>query len=51
MTNLWYFDITRWSDIVTEQERSLAISSRHRPSHTIGKAETVSTVASQARRY
>jgi len=28
-------DITRRSDIVTEQERSLAIPTRHRPSHAI----------------
>jgi len=37
MTKLWYCDITRRSDIVTEQERSLAITRRSRPSHAIRK--------------
>jgi len=37
MTKLWYCDATRWSDVVTEHERSLAISTRPRPSHVINK--------------
>jgi len=32
---LQYFDATRGSDTVTEQERSLAISARPHPSHAI----------------
>jgi len=35
VTKLWYCDITRGSDIVTEQERSLAVSARPRPSHRL----------------
>jgi len=37
MTKLWYCDITRQSDIVTDQERSLAVATRARPSHAIRK--------------
>jgi len=39
MTKLWYCDITRRSDIVIEQECSLAIATttRPRPSHAIRK--------------
>jgi len=51
MTNLWYCDITRRSDIVTEQERSLAISTKHRPSHAIRKAKSVHIADFQARWY
>jgi len=36
---------------VTEQERSLAISARPRPSHTVRKAKSVCAVAFQAREY
>ena len=35
MTKLRYGDISRGSDIATEQERSLAMSTRPRPSHAI----------------
>jgi len=35
MTKLRYCDITRGSDIATEQERSLAMFTRPRPSHAI----------------
>jgi len=35
---------------VTEQERSLAISTRSRPSHAIRKDKSVRTAAFQARR-
>jgi len=53
MTKLCYCDTKRWSDIVTEQERSLAISTRHvhRPSHTIRKAKSVCVAAFQVREY
>jgi len=51
MINLWYCDKTRRSDIVTEQERSNASSTRHRPSHTIRKSKSLYTVVFQARRY
>jgi len=36
---------------VTEQERSLAIFTRHRPSHAIRKAMSVRAAAFQTRRY
>jgi len=53
MTKLRYCDITRGSDIATEQERSLAMSTRPRPSHTIRKDKSVRTAAAafQASRY
>jgi len=51
VTNLLYREKTRRSDIVTEQERSLAISTRPRPSHVIRKAKSVRATAFQARRY
>jgi len=51
MTKLWYCDITQRSDIVTEQELSHAISTRHRTSHAIRKAKSVRTAALQARRH
>jgi len=41
MTNLRYCDIIRGSDIATEQERSLAMSTRPRPSHAIRKDKLV----------
>jgi len=47
---LWHA-ITRGSDIVTEQERSLAMSTRHRASLTIRKNKSVRTAAFHARRY
>jgi len=47
---LWHA-IARGSDIVTEQERSLAISTRPRPSHAVRKDKSVRTAAFQARRY
>jgi len=37
MTKLWCCDIKRRSDIVTEQERSLAVATRPCPSHPIRK--------------
>jgi len=40
VTKLWYCDTTQQSDFVTEQERSLAISTRPRP-HAIRKAYPV----------
>ena len=49
-TNLWYCDKTRRSDIVTEQERSNASSTRHRPSHAIRKSKSLHTVVFQVRR-
>jgi len=51
MTNLWHCDKTRWSDIVTEQERSNTSSTRHRPSHAIRKSKSLHTVVFQARRH
>jgi len=51
MTKLQYCDITRGSDITKEQERSLAMSTRPRPSHTIRKDKLVRTAAFQASRY
>ena len=51
MTNLLYCDITRGSDIATEQERSLAMSTRPRPSHAIRKDKLVRAAAFQASRY
>ena len=47
---LWHA-ITRGSDIVTEQERSLAIYTSPRLSHAIRNYESVPTAAFQARRY
>jgi len=40
MIQLWYCDITRRTDSVTEQELSHAVSTRHCPSHAIGKAKS-----------
>ena len=51
MTKLRYCDITRGSDIATEQERSLATSTRPRHSHAIRKDKLVRTAAFQASRY
>jgi len=53
MTKLWYCDITRRSDVVKEQARSHAISTRRwrRPFHTTRKAKSVRTAPFQARRY
>jgi len=51
MTTLRHCDITRGSDIATEQERSLAMSTRPRPSHAIRKDKFVRTAAFQASRY
>jgi len=47
---LWHA-IARRSDIVTEQERSLVISTRPRPSYVIRKDKSICTAAFQARRY
>ena len=47
---LWHA-ITRGSDIVTEQERSLAISTSPRLSHAIRKDKPLHTAAFQARWY
>jgi len=49
MTKLWYCDITRWSDIVTEQERSHSIATRLRPSNAVRKS--VRTAVFETRRY
>jgi len=51
MTKLRYCDITRWSDIATEQERSLAMFTRPRPSHAIREDKLVCTAACQASGY
>ena len=51
MTKLWYCDMDRGSDIVTEQERSHAVATRPRPSHATKKDKTVRTGAFQASRY
>jgi len=51
MTKLRYCDITRGSDIATEQERSLAMFTRPRPSHAIREDKLVRTAAFQASRY
>jgi len=51
MTKFRYCDITRGSDIATEQERSLAMSTRPRPSHAMRKDKLVRTAAFQASRY
>ena len=51
MTKLRYCDITRGSDNATEQERSLAMSTRSRPSQAIRKDKIVRTAAFQASRY
>jgi len=48
MTKLRYCGTTRLSDIVTEQERSLATSTRHRP-QGIRKAKSLHTAVFQAR--
>jgi len=48
MTKLQYCDMTRGSDIATEQERSLAMSTRPRPCHAIRKDKLVRTAAFQA---
>jgi len=47
-TILWH---NKRSDIATEQERSLAMSTRPRPSHAIRKDKLVRTAAFQASRY
>jgi len=41
MTKLRYCDLTQGSDIATEQERSLAMSTSPRPSHAIRKDKLV----------
>jgi len=46
---LWHA-IARGSDVVTEQERSFAISTRPRPSRAIRKDKSVRTAAFQVRR-
>ena len=51
MTKLWYCDATRGPHIVREQERSLALPTRLRPSHAVRKAKSVHAAAFQARRY
>jgi len=51
VAKLRYCDITQWSDIATEQERSFAMSTRSRPSHAIRKDKLVRTAAFQASRY
>jgi len=51
MTKLWYYDITRRSDFVTEQERSLALSATPRPSNAIRRAKSVGAAGFQARGY
>jgi len=50
MTKLRYCDITQGSEIATEQERSLAMSTRPRPTHAIRKDKLVRTAAFQASR-
>jgi len=47
MTKLWYCDITGWSDIVTEQECSLTVSTKPRLSYAIRKDKSVRTAARQ----
>ena len=51
VAKLRYCDITQGSDIAIEQERSLAMSTRPRPSHAIRKDKLVRTAAFQASRY
>jgi len=51
MTKVYYCDTKRWSDIMTEQERSLPISTRPRLSRTTRKAKSVWATAFQAREY
>ena len=49
---LWQINgIVTKHDIVTEQERYYASSTRHHPSHAIRKSKSVHTVVFQARRY
>jgi len=50
MIKLRYCDITQGSDISTEQECSLAMSTMPRPSHAIRKDKLVRTAAFQASR-
>ena len=50
-TKLRYCDITQGLDIATEQERSLAMFTRPRPSPAIRKDKLVRTAAFQASRY
>ena len=51
MKKLWYCDTIRQQEIVTEQERSLAISTRPSPSHAIRKAKSVKTATFLAKGY
>ena len=51
VTKLCYCDITRRSDIVTEEAGLFAVSTRRRPSHAIRMSKSVRTAAFQARRY
>jgi len=51
MTKLCYCDTTQWSDTVIEQERSLATSTRPRPSHAIRKVQSLRATEFQARGY
>ena len=51
MTKLRYCDLTQGSDLATEQERSLAMSTSPRPSHAIRKDKLVRPAAFQASRY
>jgi len=53
MTKLRYCDKTLESDIVTEQESSLAITTRQCPAHAIRKAKSLHTVLLlfQAKKY
>jgi len=51
ITKLWYCDITRRPDIVTEQECAHALSTRPRLSHALKKDKSVRSAALQARKY
>ena len=51
MTKLRYCDITRGSAIAADQGRSLAMSTRPRPSHAIRKDTLVLMLHFQASRY
>jgi len=51
MTKFRYCDIPRGSGIATEQERSVAMSTRPHPSRAIRKDKLVHTAAFQASRY
>jgi len=51
MTKLRYCDITRGSDIATEQESLVAMFTRPRPSHAIREDKLDRTAAFQASRY